>query len=590
MLTIKKRRLACQILAFLLVASLTACGPRGGRDLRRGERLIENGNAADAVPVLKDAVDALGGATRPVQAHAWNLLGLAYQGAGQWDAASQAYLKALQLDRDLVAADYNLGCLRLEQTNYPAAIDYLTTYTSLQPRSVEGFLYLGRARLNFGLERAGAEKARMLENARRDFEYAESLRSTALGCNALGLIDLFQHRSGNAEAVKAATAHFQLALQRDAHYAPAILNLAIMSQRYFNDPHEAAQKYTEYLSVQPSSPQAKEIEGIIRQLNIDSKITITPRAPTPAPSPVKTTNPPVQPVTQSQSPAPVERTEIRTSAPSPPYERPKAPVVTQPTYTPPRELQPPPYVAPAAPVARSSTPAPTPTTPRPNPAPVTATVSEPVAASPTPPPKKTFAQKLNPLHWFGKSKSEDEMSETFIPVSAGTSEHFAYPQPSQLIPGDRQTAERLTADGREAERRSDRARAILYYQESMKADPTYYPASLALGLAAIDQKDYPTALDALSHTLLLREDSADARYAFAWTLGKRGYYQDAANELEKLLASHPREVRAHLLLGNFYSGPLGQPKMAREHYLKAIELDPRNTQADAIRTWLSENP
>jgi len=101
-----------------------------------------------------------------------------------------------------------------------------------------------------------------------------------------------------------------------------------------------------------------------------------------------------------------------------------------------------------------------------------------------------------------------------------------------------------------------------------------------LGLSAIDAKDYPTALDALGQALTVDANSADARYAFAWVLGKRGYYQDAANELVKLLSVHPQEVRAHLLLGNFYADNLDQVKLARDEYSKALELiDPQSTQA-----------
>src|SRR6202041_689773 len=122
------------------------------------------------------------------------------------------------------------------------------------------------------------------------------------------------------------------------------------------------------------------------------------------------------------------------------------------------------------------------------------------------------------------------------------------PLPVTPIPGDRKLAERLTSEGRQAEHQSNLAEALRDYQEAVKADPTCFEADLALGLASLDAKNYPAALDALGQALALRGNSADARYAFAWVLGKRGYYQDAANELDKLLAAHPREVRARLLL------------------------------------------
>lgn len=152
-------------------------------------------------------------------------------------------------------------------------------------------------------------------------------------------------------------------------------------------------------------------------------------------------------------------------------------------------------------------------------------------------------------------------------------------------------AQQLTSQGHLAEHQGNRAEAVRDYQEAVKADPTYFEAGLALGLAAVDAKDYPGALDALGQALTVDANSADARYAFAWVLGKRGYYQDAANELGKLLSVHPQEVRAHLLLGNFYADNLDQQKLAREQYLKALELiDPQSAQAAVLRAWLDQHP
>lgn len=128
------------------------------------------------------------------------------------------------------------------------------------------------------------------------------------------------------------------------------------------------------------------------------------------------------------------------------------------------------------------------------------------------------------------------------------------------------------------------------YQEATAADPSYFDAGLALGLTAIDAGDDDTALDALYRALALEENSTDARYAFAWTLQKRGFYLDAARELEKLLAAHPQEARGHLLLGNLDAEKLGKPKQARQHYAKVLELDPNNSQAPSIRAWIQATP
>ena len=132
--------------------------------------------------------------------------------------------------------------------------------------------------------------------------------------------------------------------------------------------------------------------------------------------------------------------------------------------------------------------------------------------------------------------------------------------------------------------------ALRDYQEATTADSTYFDAGLSLGLTAIDSGDYDTALEALYRALAVDENSASARYAFAWILQKRGYYIDAAHELERLLSAHPLETRGHLLLGNLEAEKLGQPKQARQQYAKVLELDPNNSQAPAIRAWILKTP
>jgi tetratricopeptide (TPR) repeat protein len=193
------------------------------------------------------------------------------------------------------------------------------------------------------------------------------------------------------------------------------------------------------------------------------------------------------------------------------------------------------------------------------------------------------------LHWF-KSKKTDTPTEVAAPQNANI-ERYSYPLPVTPIPGDRKMAEPLYSAGQQAEHQSNRSEAIRDYQEALKNDPTFFEAALALGLAEVDAKNYSAALDVLGQALNVQANSADARYAFAWVLSRRGYYVDAANELNKLLATHPGELRAHLLLGNLYADDLEQPKLAREQYVKSLELvDPQTTQAAIIRAWLDQHP
>ena len=107
---------------------------------------------------------------------------------------------------------------------------------------------------------------------------------------------------------------------------------------------------------------------------------------------------------------------------------------------------------------------------------------------------------------------------------------------------------------------------------------------------AYRSRDFNQSLHAYEMALAIRPDSADARCNFALALKAAGYVTDAVNELGKMLASNPDDARAHLALGNIYAQQLHDPAQARAHYLKVLQLDPRNPQATDIQFWLSANP
>jgi tetratricopeptide (TPR) repeat protein len=541
-----------------------------------------------------DATHTLSHAPPPVQAKAWNLVGLACQGGGHPDAASEAFLRAHKLDRDNAAVDYNLGCLRMEQSNYPGAIEYLTTYTSLRPKEARGYLRLGVARYHLALEQKSAlERGRQLEAARQPLEAAEKLEATAEGANLLGIMEL-QRRSPTLQSANAAAEDFQRAVRRDPHFAPALLNLGIVLQEYLNQPREALKAYRQYLALTPPQPNAKAVEQLAHDLDLSLRITITPeRTPAPAPPPAKIIIPPTNAQAPRPKPAPTESPPALAAkpaaapAPTPaaaPAPTPAAAPVPTPEPAPPPKAQefPPP-------------PAPLVSPPPQTPPPVSTTNlnPEPPPAQIASPPRKTLVQKLNPLKWFsGKPRTAGESAadaeaEAEPPVPAGS--RYVYPLPVTPIPGERAQARLLAAEGARARQAADFTRALRAYKLAVAADPTYYEANLGLGLTEIDVRDYRAALEALHRALTLQEDSAEARYAFAWTLQKRGYVLDAVHELGRFLDQHPSEVRGHLLLGNLYAEKLGQIKLAREQYSQALALDPDNPQAASVRAWLQQH-
>src|ERR1700744_1501322 len=140
MLATKNRVCPGAIIFFALAVLFAGCSPPGPSALLKGEKLLERGDYAAAVAELKTATSLL-----ITNAQAWNYYGVALQHAGQPSDAALAYQRALTLDRDLVEAHYNLGCLWLEQNQLDAAKTEFTAYTLRRGNSPEGWLKLGEA-------------------------------------------------------------------------------------------------------------------------------------------------------------------------------------------------------------------------------------------------------------------------------------------------------------------------------------------------------------------------------------------------------------------------------------------------------------
>jgi tetratricopeptide (TPR) repeat protein len=148
----------------------------------------------------------------------------------------------------------------------------------------------------------------------------------------------------------------------------------------------------------------------------------------------------------------------------------------------------------------------------------------------------------------------------------------------------------LFAEGFKAHQERRLAAAMERYREALRLDPAFYEASFNLGLAAFELKDSPTSLAAYETALAIDPRSVDARYNFALALQRGNYLIDAADELEKILARHPDESRAHFSLGKLYAERLSRFDLARLHYRRLLELQPHHPQATAIRYWLAAHP
>jgi Flp pilus assembly protein TadD len=194
--------------SFTLALLLSGCTPAGPRALLKGQKYLDHGDIAGAVTQLHRATTLLA-----TNASAWNYYGVALQRAGQPDDAIAAYQNALKLDRDLVEAHFNLGCLALEQNKPDLARVEFTAYTLRRPNEAIAWLKLGSAQLRAG-DTASAE---------RSFStvyHMDANNPDAL--NGLGLARVQRGKYREAPQIDAGAAGFRARLAESRHRQPAI--------------------------------------------------------------------------------------------------------------------------------------------------------------------------------------------------------------------------------------------------------------------------------------------------------------------------------------------------------------------------------
>jgi Tfp pilus assembly protein PilF len=210
--------------------------------------------------------------------------------------------------------------------------------------------------------------------------------------------------------------------------------------------------------------------------------------------------------------------------------------------------------------------------------------------------RRGLLSRLNPFGGKPKNSTTAPPSEQTALASArpGASRaepgRYAYLSPQAPTAGDRTESEKIFKRGLKAQKSGNRPQAIAEYQAAVKTDPANYDAYYNLGLAALDEGEVSLSLWAYEIALALKPGAEDARNNFALALKVGGYWRDAAEQLQKLLDENPSEVRAHLSLANLYAQQLEQPRLAREHYQRVLELNPRHPEGARIRYWLTSNP
>jgi tetratricopeptide (TPR) repeat protein len=385
-----------------------------------------------------------------------------------------------------------------------------------------------------------------------------------------------------------AALYFSHALKQQPDYAPAVLNLAVVTQVYLNNPPLALQKYREYLALPNRTGHEESVQAAERQLELDLN---PPRAAARAVSlpPPARANPPAIPTTTPAHPENSSGTAPATNEAKP---APRAASQDQNVEVTRLSSEPEPKAA--RDITSSSQSSST-----------SQTKSTTVSSRKEKAEKRGFFSRINPLNVLHRSLNTNQTVSATPPAIAADrgappgaspetappgSVRYNYLSPRKPASGDPSAAESAFAAGVRAQGADHLPEAIQDYRRATRLDPADYDAYYNLGLALMAQGNVSQALGAYESALAIRPESPDARYNFALALKKANCLLDAVNELQKLLSIYPNEPRAHLVLGNIYAQQLHQPPKARQHYQKVLEADPHSPQAATIRYWLIDNP
>jgi tetratricopeptide (TPR) repeat protein len=150
------------------------------------------------------------------------------------------------------------------------------------------------------------------------------------------------------------------------------------------------------------------------------------------------------------------------------------------------------------------------------------------------------------------------------------------PDPKNLNSAEQSYVEGLAHDKKSKERE---ARAA--YLETLKRDPGFAPAHIAVGLSFYRSGEYEAARKHLETALVRNKDAGDAHYYLALVLRELGHTSEAEDHLLWLVRSGHRESLARYVLGEIALAK-GDTKQALAHLGQAVMVDPRDLKARTV--------
>ena len=230
-----------------LVLAGCADKPPGQADFESGLRELRRNNLLQARTLFKRSIDA-----RPANeanAETYNYLGIACSRLGRVQDAIEAFESARRLSPLAAEATYNLGVLVAENGDPARALVLLRDAAIKDPADSRAFEYMAR-----------------IHTQAKDWTKARSSCYAALGRapKSPRILSTTAYIEAQAGRTDVAMGLLRDALARDAHYAPALFNLAVLSQRQ-GETENARSLFRRYLDEVDVGAQADYARAAIKE-------------------------------------------------------------------------------------------------------------------------------------------------------------------------------------------------------------------------------------------------------------------------------------------------------------------------------------
>jgi len=271
-----------------LILLLGGCAGNSDRQaLKKGMRALEKGRYAESITLCQRGLSGI--TSNNERAIALNCIGIAYHRLGQTDNAMRSFEGAVAADPAAVDPVYNLGIVLLDAGNADRAVLCFEKAALLDEADTRALEFLSVIH----------SRRQQWDDARRVLN--EALKHTRQSPRILTALAVLELQAGNsAQALEL----LQAALEQDAHYAPAIYNLAVINQELLHKQDQALPLLAEYTALVPSGPQAEQARSMIKEIKQTSAPASVPAAKPESPPPAPVRPKPVEKPAETAAPAP----------------------------------------------------------------------------------------------------------------------------------------------------------------------------------------------------------------------------------------------------------------------------------------------